>query len=344
MPNSKARPGPLNLITDVEGLSVGVAEDLRARTGVTVVLADALSKAAVAVAGGGPGTRETDALSPTGLVGAADAITLSGGSVFGLAAADGVAGVLAAQGRGFRLRSPEAPPAPIVPGAVIYDLMNGGVKDWGEHAPYRELGAAATRAAGKRFELGTAGGGYGAVAGDLKGGLGSASVVTVDGITVGALAVVNCFGSVVGPDGSAFWAAPYELNREFGGADPAELVGRPDAWPHAKLDPSPRGNTTIACVATDLDLDTAELARVAAMAQAGLARAVRPVFSPFDGDVIFAVGTGRRPAPDPRPITVARVGALAADCLARAIARGVYDARAWEGCPVEDWRTRNSYE
>ena len=177
------------------------------------------------------------------------------------------------------------------------------------------------------------------MAGTLKGGIGSASAVTVDGITVGALAAVNSMGSVVGPDGRTFWAAPFELEGEFGGlgADPGRLRAQPDAWPGAKLDPSPRENTTLCVVATDVELTNPELKRVAAMAQAGLAQAIRPVFTPFDGDVVFALSTARRAPAEPRAFTVARIGALAADTLARAVARGVYEARAWPGSGVADW-------
>ncbi|NEX94448.1 P1 family peptidase [Caulobacter sp. 17J65-9] len=336
----RAGPGPRNLITDVAGLSVGSAHDEQARTGVTVVLADALTVAAIDVSGGGPGTREGDALAPENLVGRVDAVVLSGGSVYGLGAADGVCAGLGAGGRGFRLRDMDGvPPSPIVPAAILYDLNNGGAKTWGETPPYAALGRAALASAGTEFALGTAGAGYGAFAGALKGGLGSVSAVTADGITVGALAAVNSFGSVVGPDGCSFWAAPYEIGREFGGTDPGELYAEPDAWPFAKLDPGPRENTTVACVATDAVLTSAEAKRVAVMARAGLARAIRPVFAPFDGDVVFALATGRVELAEPRALAVARIGALAADCLARAVARGVYAARAWPGCPVEDWAT-----
>lgn len=338
-----ARPGPKNLITDVAGLAVGCAEDERARTGVTVILAETLAAAGCSVAGGGPGTRETDLLSPENLVGRVDAVVLSGGSVYGLGAADGVAAVLGAKGRGFRLREVEGMPAsPLVTAAILHDLANGGDKAWGEHPPYAELGRRALAAAASDFALGSSGAGHGAIAGDLKGGLGSASAVTGDGLSVGAICAVNCFGSPVGPDGVSFWAAPFEIGGEFGNHDPGELSADPDAWPHAKLDPQALANTTIACVATDVELTTAECRRVALMAQAGLARAIRPVFAPFDGDVVFALSTGRLPAAEPRPFTVARLGALAADCLTRAVARGVYEAAAWPGAPVEDWRSRAS--
>jgi L-aminopeptidase/D-esterase-like protein len=295
------------------------------RTGVTVVLAERPTIAAVDVCGGAPGTREAHALKPGGLVGAVDAIVLAGGSVYGLGAADAVTAALGAQGRGYRLRE-GAPPAPIVSAAILFDLATGGDKAWGEAPPYARLGREALAAAGTGFALGGVGAGCGAMAGTLKGGLGTASAVTGDGITVAALAAVNSFGSVVAPDGRTFWAAPYEMDGEFGGYDPAALRGLPDAWPHAKLDPGARENTTICVVATDATLSNIEAERVAVMARAGLARAIRPVFAPFDGDVIFALATGRVEAPEPRSFTVARIGALAADCLARAVARGVFEA------------------
>lgn len=322
-----ARPGPLNHLADVTGLSVGNAHEPAVRTGVTVILADQPVTAAVDVCGGAPGTREAHALKPGGLVGAVDAIVLAGGSVYGLGAADGVTAALGAQGRGFRLRE-GAPPAPVVAAAILFDLANGGDKAWGDEPPYAQLGRAALEAAqaGGDAALGSVGAGCGAMAGALKGGLGSASAVTGDGITVAALAAVNSFGSVVAPDGRTFWAAPYEIGAEFGGGSPAALKAKADAWPHSKRDPGARENTTICVVATDATLTNVEAERVAVMARAGLARAIRPVFAPFDGDVIFALATGNLAAPEPRAFTIARIGALAADCLARAVARGVFEA------------------
>jgi L-aminopeptidase/D-esterase-like protein len=269
-------------------------------------------------------------------------VVLAGGSVYGLGAADAVAAALGAQGRGYRLRDIEGvPPSPLVGGAILYDLADGGDKAWGVTPPYARLGAAALQSVSSDVALGTAGAGYGAMAGDLKGGLGSASAVTPDGVAVGALAAVNSFGSVVGPDGCTFWAAPYEIDGEYGNTDPAELFAEPDSWPHAKVDPGGREHTTLACIATNVSLTPAECKRIALMAQAGLARAIRPVFAPFDGDVVFALSTGTVEAGEPRAFTVARVGALAADVLARAVARGVYEAKAWAGSGVQDWRTRN---
>ncbi|MDR3511845.1 MAG: P1 family peptidase [Caulobacteraceae bacterium] len=334
-----ARPGARNLITDVAGLTVGQAEDPRARTGVTVILAERLSSAGCLVAGGGPGTRETDSLAPENLVGAVNAIVLAGGSVYGLAAADGVAAWLGARGIGYGLVArPGVPPSPIVPSAILYDLANGGDKAWGLEPPYRALGIAAAQAAGERFALGSAGAGYGALAGALKGGTGSASAVTADGVTVGAIVATNSFGSVIAPGGRTFWAAPYEVDGEFGGLGPGGLSAGLDDWGAAKASAQPRTNTTIACVATDAVLTSAEARRVAIMAQDGLARAVRPAHGPTDGDVVFALSTGRLALEGPHPLALARIGALAADCLARAIARAVYEATPWPDAEVLCWR------
>ncbi|MDZ4370889.1 MAG: P1 family peptidase [Phenylobacterium sp.] len=336
MDEKRAGPGPRNRITDVPGLRVGQAEDARARTGVTVILPDDRAVCAVDVRGGAPGTRETDALAPENLVEAVDAVVLSGGSVYGLASADGVVAWLGARGRGYGL-IPGVPKSPVVPGAILFDMANGGDKGWGETPPFRELGRAAVAAADLDFGLGTAGAGYGAMAGGLKGGTGSASVVTGDGYTVGAVVAVNCWGSVVAPGGRTFWATPYELGEEFGGLGPAGLHAGPDDWGLAKR-PADGRNTTIACVATDAVLTPAQAKRFAIMAQDGFARAIRPVHAPFDGDVVFALSTGRRPLADPADYTVARLGALAADTLARAVARGVFEAKAWPDAYVPCWR------
>jgi len=335
-PRTPMQPGARNLITDVPGIAVGQAEDAQVRTGVTVILPDGRAVAAVDVRGGGPGTRETDALAADTLVEAADAIVLSGGSVYGLAAADGVTAWLGARGRGFGLAS-GAPPAPVVPAAILYDLANGGDKAWGEAPPYRDLGLRAVSAAGREVTLGTAGAGAGAMAGSLKGGTGSASLVA-DAWTVGALAAVNSFGSVVVPGSRAFWAAPFEIGEEFGGVPPAVSRAAPDDWGLAKRAPAPRTSTTLAVVATDAALTPAEARRVAVMAQDGLARAIRPVHAPFDGDVVFVLSTGRRSLGEPAAFALTVLGALAADCLARAVARAAYEATAWPGSRVKAWR------
>ena len=329
-------PGPRNLITDVPGLRVGQARDAGARTGVTVILPDDRAICACDVRGGAPGTRETDALSPENLVEAVDAVVLAGGSVYGLAAADGVVAWLGARGRGYGLVA-GIPPSPVVPGAILFDMANGGDKAWGEAPPYRDLGRAAIAAADLDFALGTAGAGYGAMAGALKGGTGSASVVSADGFTVGAVVAVNSWGSVTAPGGRTFWAAPYELASEFGDLGPAGLIAAPDQWGLPKR-PDETRNTTIACVATDAVLTPAQAKRFAVMAQDGLARAIRPIHAPFDGDVVFALSTGRRPLGEAADYTLARLGALAADTLARAVARGVFEATPWPDAYVPCWR------
>ncbi|GBQ96829.1 peptidase S58 DmpA [Acetobacter nitrogenifigens DSM 23921 = NBRC 105050] len=335
------RPGPLNLITDVAGLRVGQAQDSKARSGVTVILPDGRASAAVDVRGGGPGTRETDALDGWNLVRSVDAIVLSGGSVYGLAAADGVAAWLGAHGRGFSLmKQPGVPPSPIVPTAILFDLANGGDKNWGMTPPYHDLAIDAVEHVSDRFSLGTAGAGYGAGAGALKGGLGSASLLTGDGMTIGAIVGVNSLGSAVVPGTRNFWSGPFEFGQEFGGlgASSARVAG--EDWGEAKINPGARANTTIACVATDMALDPDELKRVAMMAQDGLARAIRPIHSPFDGDVVFALSTAKKPLPaGPRQFLVARIGAAAADVLARAVARGVFEATLPPGMQGLTWRT-----
>ncbi|HLI66068.1 MAG TPA: P1 family peptidase [Caulobacteraceae bacterium] len=333
------KAGPRNLITDVPGLSVGQAHDARVRSGVTVILPDEGAIAAADVRGGAPGTRETDALAPQNLVEAIHAIVLSGGSVYGLAAADAVAVALGARGVGFRLApTSNAPPSPIVPAAIIFDLANGGDKAWGEEPPYRRLAAEALANAGQSFALGTAGAGHGARAGGLKGGLGSASAVADDGIIVGAITAVNGSGGVTDQARRAFWAAPFEVGGEFGGLGAAALSAAPDDWAADRLASLSPRNTTIACVATNVALNPAQAQRVAIMAQDGISRAIRPAHAPFDGDVVFALSTARMPLPAPEGFSIARIGALAADCLARAIARGVYEATRWEGEGPPAWR------
>ncbi len=320
-----ARPGTRNSITDVDGILVGNAEDAHARTGVTVILPDQPVVAAVDVRGGGPGTRETDALDPSCLVERIHAICLSGGSVFGLEAPSGVVSWMSSKGRGLAF-GPLA--LPVVPAAILFDLMNGGDKGWGEIPPYRSLGWQACEAAAPEFALGNAGAGLGATAGDLKGGLGSASAITDDGIQVGALAAANPMGSVVVPGSSAFWAWPFEQGDEFGGQTPPGPAGT-----NQELDlPGggfPGGNTTLVVVATNLAVDRAGARRIATMAHDGIARAVRPVHTPFDGDTVFTLSTGTKQIPggvEALPAALSRVGSLAADCAARAIARGVFEA------------------
>ncbi len=321
--------GPRNLITDVEGIRVGNAADEAAWTGVTVVYPIAPAVAAVDVRGGAPGTRETDALDPTCLVEAAHAVVLSGGSAFGLDAAGAVAATLGARGIGFAVGTARVP---IVPSAILFDLLNGGNKSWGETPPYRALARAALAAAegpdgAGSFALGNVGAGYGAKAGRLKGGLGSASAVDEDGLQVGALIAVNAWGDAVMPGSGCFWAWPLEQADEFGGYKPptAGVILDP-ALPTEPLSAEPGANTTIGIVATNAILTKAEARRIAIMAQDGFARAIRPAHTPFDGDTIFVLATGRHTLPEPRALALARIGTIAADCVSRAVARGVYAA------------------
>jgi L-aminopeptidase/D-esterase-like protein len=322
------RKGPLNDITDVPGIRIGEAHDEKARTGVTVILPERPAICAGDIRGGGPGTRETDLLDPSTLVERVDALVLSGGSSYGLGAADGAAAWLGERGRGFSLTAaPGVPPSPIVPAAILYDLANGGDKDWGASPPYARLGYAACAAAGAPLALGRAGAGYGALAGAGPGGLGSASYVGDGGLAVGALAAVNSFGSVRMPGCDAFWAWPFEEDGEFGGARPtAGWRAAPDMPADTKLGAgAARANTTIAVIAVSTALTQAGARRIAIMAQDGLARAIRPAHGPTDGDAVFVLATGEGAA-TADPLALTRLGLLAADCLARAIARGVHEA------------------
>lgn len=321
-----------NLITDVPGLKVGHAQDARLGSGATAIVFAAPAVAAVDVRGGGPGTRETDLLDPGMLVEHIDAIALSGGSAFGLDAAAGVQAHLREQGRGFAVGDARVP---IVPGAILFDLTHGGDKDWGRYPPYRELGYAAAAAASQDLALGSIGAGLGATTVRFKGGIGSASA-TCDGHVVGALAAVNAAGSVVIGDGPWFWAAPFEQGKEFGGR------GFPSPLPTGALDPrtkgTPRANTTLVVVATDARLTKSQAKRLAVMAQDGLAHAIHPVHTPVDGDIVFAASTGARPLTDPA-FGLLRLGTAAMHVVARAIARGIYEAAAVPTAPgVPSWQ------
>lgn len=309
-----------NLLTDIAGIRVGHAEHASMASGVTAILFDEPFVTAVDVRGGGPGTRETDLLDPARTVERVDAIALSGGSALGLDAASGVQAYLREIGRGYPVGSARVP---LVPGAILFDLLNGGDKNWGRYPPYRELAYSAAACAGADFALGSAGAGFGATTVNLKGGIGSASTVTDAGFAVGALAVVNAAGSVVIDDGPWFWAAPYEQNGEFGGH------GFPPAMPARALAVRTKGallqSTTLVVVATDAALSKAQAKRVAVMAQDGLARAIHPVHTALDGDTVFAAATGQRPLSNAL-FELTAIGTVAAQVAARAIARGVFEA------------------
>jgi L-aminopeptidase/D-esterase-like protein len=314
-----------NLLTDIAGVRVGHADDRVLASGVTAVVFDHSAVAAIDVRGGGPGTREGALLDPVNVVEKIDAIALSGGSAFGLDAGGGVQAWLAEHGRGFRVREALIP---IVPGAICFDLLNGGSKNWGRFAPYRDLGYAAAAAATTTFALGSVGAGLGANTANLKGGLGSASATTESGVHVGAIAVVNAVGTTTIGDGPWFWAAPFEIGGEFGGR------GMPSSFTSDMLKMRLKGaaeataaeNTTLAVVVTDAVLTKAQAKRLAMIAQTGFARAIYPVHAPLDGDVVFAAATGEKPI-DPL-IGLTELGMVAANVVARAIARGVFSAAA----------------
>ena len=327
------KPGPRNLITDVDGLLVGNVADAALKSGTTVLTANRPFVAAVHVMGGAPGTRETDLLAPDRLVEEVDAVVLSGGSAFGLDAASGVADALVAAGRGFAVGSVRVP---IVPAAILFDLLNGGDKAWKEN-PYRNLGRRAFESAGPDFPLGTAGAGAGATTANLKGGLGSASLDLGSGITVGALVAANPVGSVTVPGSRQFWAAPFGIGCELGGEGVANRAPPVDATFAGKHDALASGaHTTIGIVATNAKLSRPEAQRMAVAAHDGIARAVVPSHTPFDGDLVFAVSSGTAPPPA-GPAGLLAVGHAASLCLARAIARGVLHATSAPGDRLPCW-------
>ena len=314
-----------NLLTDISGVRVGHADDRALASGVTAVVFDHPAVAAVDVRGGGPGTREGTLLDLANTVERIDAIALGGGSAFGLEAGGGVQAWLAEQGRGFAVRGAVIP---IVPGAIMFDLLNGGDKAWGRFAPYRDFGYAAAAAASGTFALGSVGAGLGANTANFKGGLGSASAATQAGVKVAALAVVNAVGSVTVGDGPWFWAAPFEVGGEYGGR------GLPSAFTPDMLAMRIKGgaaataaeNTTLAVVVTDAALTKPQAKRLAMIAQTGFARAIYPVHAPLDGDVLFAAATCEKPIDPLAGLT--ELGMVAANVVARAIGRGVYEATA----------------
>ncbi len=317
----------LNLITDVAGLKVGNTDDEKLRSGVTVLLGDEPMTAAIDVRGGGTGTRDTHALGYEGAVEQIHGLVLSGGSAFGLDAATGVQSYLREKNIGFAVGAARIP---IIPQAILFDLLNGSDKDWGRRPPYQDMAFAACETASVEFALGTVGAGFGATTCNLKGGLGSASVTTSNGITIGALAAVNAVGSVTVGDTPHFWASPFESGTEFGGR------GSPASIPTAALTPQFKGgageSTTLVIVATDATMDRPMLKRLAIMAQTGLARAIYPVHTPLDGDIVFAVSTGKKTVGDPVR-SLSELGTHAANVTARAIARAVYEAHPFRTDP-----------
>lgn len=336
------RSGPRNLITDVAGLRVGNADDGNLKSGVTAVLCDEPAIAGVQVLGGAPGTRETDLLEPHNSVEFVHAVVLSGGSAFGLDSASGVQAALREDGIGFDVGGFRVP---IVPAAILFDLRNGGDKDWGRYPPYRELGYEAARAATTDFAIGTTGAGTGALTAGLKGGLGSASTVLDSGVTIGALAAVNPTGSVTVSGTHHFWASPFEIGNEFGG------LGYPSPMPddagkvrlkfRDKADAGlpAQGNTTIAVIATDAVLTKAAAKRLAIAAHDGFARAIWPAHTPVDGDLVFALATGKSGIALSADAAIDLYAAAGAT-MARAISRGVHAATPTKGDLFPVWSAR----
>jgi L-aminopeptidase/D-esterase-like protein len=348
MPGNQAPPMH-NDISDVPGVAIGHSGSDTLLSGVTACLFSQPATAGVAVLGGAPAARDIENLDPSAAVDHVDAITLSGGSGFGLDAGGGVQAWLREQGRGFPVGSGLVP---IVPTAIVFDLANGGNKDWGRFAPYRDLGYAAAAAANDGpVVLGSVGAGLGATTVNLKGGIGSASAVTSFGARVGALMVVNALGSATIGDSAHFWAAALEQGNEFGGRGLPKHIDEAGRLPRWKGGPSPAAvphATTIGIVATDATLTKAEAERLAIAGHDGFARALRVTHALFDGDTLFAASTKRRPAPA-TPAETIELGIVAADCVARAIGRGVYSATnpgaGYAGPPaygdLHGWQTVN---
>lgn len=327
-----------NLLTDIPGISVGHVTDPALGSGTTAILFDDLVTASGIILGGAPGSRDTALLAPEMRVEGVHAFVFSGGSAYGLDAAGGVQAALREQGRGLNIRGALVP---IVSQAVIFDLLNGGNKDWGLFSPYRQHGydaACAARYGG--FALGTVGAGAGATTATIKGGIGSAAGIAASGHIVAALAVVNAVGSVTIGDGPYFWAAPFERDGEFGGRGWPASVTAEDLRVRFKGTPLPANATTVALIATDAVLDKGQAKRLAIMANDGLARAIFPAHAPTDGDTVFAAATGRRPLADVDRDLI-EIGATATAVMARAIARGCYEATT---LPYPDalpaWRDR----
>jgi L-aminopeptidase/D-esterase-like protein len=314
-----------NLLTDIAGVRVGHAENADIASGVTAVIFDQPAVTSADVRGGGPGIRDGALLELANTVERVDAIALSGGSAFGLEAGGGVQAWLAEHGRGFPVGDALIP---IVPGAVMFDMLNGGNKKWGRFPPYRDLGYEAAAAAATKFQLGSVGAGLGATTANFKGGIGSASAVTPDGVRVAAIASVNAVGSVTVGNGPWFWAAPFETDNEFGGRGLPPTFSADMLAMRLKGAPATTAieNTTLAIVVTDAILTKPQAKRLAMIAHTGFARAIYPVHAPLDGDIVFAAATCAKPI-DPL-IGLTELGAIAANVVARAIARGVYEAKA----------------
>ncbi|MFE7213335.1 P1 family peptidase [Streptomyces sp. NPDC001698] len=330
----------VDALTDVEGVRVGHATRTGGGwlTGTTVVLApEGGAVAAVEVRGGGPGTKETDALDPRNLVRTVEAVVLTGGSAYGLDSASGVMAWLEERGRGVRVGPDPSHVVPVVPAACVFDLGRGG--DF-RARPDAVTGRAAVEAAaasevGGRVPEGCVGAGTGAAVGPLKGGVGTASTVLDSGITVAALAVANAVGSAVDPETGVLYGELFQGPVDYPDARVHEAARRRLAEAAARNTPPPL-NTTLAVVATDADLTKAQAQKLAGTAHDGIARAVRPVHLLNDGDTVFALATGARPLDPGSPLALNEILAAGADQVTRAIVRAVRAAEAVTG-PGGDW-------
>ena len=332
------QPGPKNLITDVQGLLVGNAQDEKIKTGVTVLTGDQPLVTSYCVMGGAPGTRDTDLLAPDKTVKGVDALVLSGGSAFGLDAASGVVDKLKESGKGLKVAGHIVP---LVPAAILFDLSNGGEKQWSKN-PYPNLGKQAFKNLKPKFELGSVGAGCGAQGGTMKGGLGSASFKLSNGITVGALVAANPAGDATDETGRHFWAAPFEVGNEFGGFGAPSGGSYAKSFKRSELFPlEDRANTTIGIIATDADLTKAQAQRLATSAHDGIARAIVPSHLPYDGDLIFASSTKKFTLRE-EVYDLAEICHAASLCMARAIARGFYNAENLPGDPMPTFKNFNS--
>ena len=320
-----AKTGKFNALTDVRGIKVGHYTDVSAACGVTVIICPEGAVAGVDVRGSAPGTRETDLLDPTNLVEKAQAVVLSGGSVYGLSASDGVVRWLSEKGYGFPVGGNFV--SPIVPAAVLFDLGRG--KDfippigpeWGRNACQSATDGPVSK--------GSVGAGTGAISGGIRGGLGTASLILDSGITVSALVAINSFGSTIDPVTGRFWEARMERENEFGTQAKRSVALPPPP------ESGPARNTTIAVVATDSILTKAQAQKTAQMAHDGMARAIRPAHTMFDGDTIFCLATGKTALESasglfdgPQAPMINDIGHAAADCMTRAVIHGIIAAES----------------
>lgn len=330
------RTGPHNALTDITGLRVGHAEDHDIKTGTTVIRCDVPTIASVKILGGAPGTRDVALLEPENTIETINAIVLSGGSAFGLDAAGGVQHILRNQGQGFAI-GPHI--VPIVPSAILFDLINGGNKDWGDKNPYYALGQKAALSASIDCPIGSIGAGFGALTANYKGGLGTASTLMDNGVTIAALVAVNALGSATIGDSGHFWAHPFEIDDEFGG------LGAPSGNPAIGMPIKFRdqqnigANTTIGVIATDAKLSKAAAKRLAIAAHDGFTRALWPSHTPLDGDLIFGLATGTSNIA-PNDADWIDMSAIAASTMARAIARGIFSAHPAEGDILPCWKNQ----